>query len=459
MPVRRLAVSFGLLAASATAIAQESPIEGLLQDLTTSESARETARVIEIVCPSGSAAGTQFQEDCNAVVGAALEQDPAAQDEAAEALVQVTTDQAAGSLDSSQVRARSQNDNIGSRVAALRGGAVGLSTRGLTLNVDGEAVPVGDMADAYLRELQGANGGAAGADSALDFGRLGVFINGSVGSGDRDGTSREAGYDIDAWSVTLGADYRLRDNLIAGAAVGYTSSETDLDGNGGSLDADGYNFSLYGTWFEESGLYVDGIVSFGSSDYDQERKIRYSIGSTVVEQTARADFDGSEWSASVGGGYQMYSGPWSYGPTVRLEYISTDVDGYDEKASAPGAAGGGWTTRIEDQDLDSFTSRIGGEVAYAWSTSWGVLLPSAQLEWVHEFEDNAGDVVGYYLQDTSQTAFSLKTDDLDQNYFDLTLGLSAQFAEGRTGYVSFRKLFGYDDFDAYTVHAGLRLAF
>jgi outer membrane autotransporter protein len=434
-----------------------SPIEGLLQDLAPTEAAREAAAVIEVVCPSGTAEA-RLQEDCNAVVGAALGSGGTAE-EAAVALGQITTDQASSSVDASQVRMRGQINNIGSRINALRGGAVGLSTRGLALNLDGQSVPVGQITDAMLRDLQRSNGGAASSDGPLDFGRLGVFINGSIASGDRDETTNSAGYDIDTVSVTLGADYRFTDSFVAGAAVGYTSGDTDIDSNGGNLDSDGYNFSLYGTYFQDSGLYVDGVLTYGSSDYDQRRNIRYTLGSTVIDQEARASFDGSEWSASIGGGYQMSRGALTFGPTARIEYIKTDVDGYDETMSNPTGNGGGWATHINSQDLKSFTSKLGGEVSYAVSTSWGVLLPSAQVEWVHEFEDNAGNVSGFYLQDTSQTAFSLATDDLDQNYYNLTLGVSAQFAEGRTGYISFRKLFGYDDLDVHSVNAGLRMEF
>ena len=183
------------------------------------------------------------------------------------------------------------------------------------------------------------------------------------------------------------------------------------------------------------------------------------MGTIEVDQAAKASFDGSEWSVSVGGGYQMTHGPWTFGPTARIEYIDTSIDGFDEKMSDPSASGGGWATHIDDQDLESFTTQLGGQASYAMSTSWGVLLPSVQLAWVHEFEDNAGDVVGFYLQDTSQTSFALPTEDLDRNYFNVTLGASAQFAGGRTGYISIRKLFGYDDLDVYSVNAGLRLTF
>jgi outer membrane autotransporter protein len=428
----------------------QAEIDEAMQSIAVTQPQKSTAAVISTVCPKG-VAGEQLQEDCNVLVEGSFN----AQDQASRALAEVTADQASAPVDASQTSLQGQIRNIGTRIAALRGGITGFSARGLTLNLDGEPLPVGQIAGGVVGAL---TGGAAG-DGALDLGPWGFFLNGSISSGDKDRTENAAGFDFDAWSVTLGADYRFQDNLIGGIALGYVKNETDIDANGGDLDTEGFNVSLYGTYYLDSGLYLDGILTYGWSDYDQSRRIRYDIGSVIVDQTADADFDGSDWSASLGGGYSMASGPLSFGPTFRLEYLDTSVDGYQESMSNPNAPGGGWATRIEDQDVTSFTSQLGGEISYAVSTSWGVLLPNAHLQWVHEFEDGADNVVGHFVQDPTRTPFSLAADRPDRDYYNLRLGLSAQFAEGRSGYIYYRKLFGYSDLDAYTVAAGLRLEF
>jgi outer membrane autotransporter protein len=438
---------------AATQPPSQAEIDDAMQSIAVTEPQRSTAAVISEVCPAGVAA-PRLQQDCNVLVGASFN----AKTEASLALGQVTADQASAPVDASQTSIQSQIRNVGTRIAALRGGITGFSARGLTVSLDGERLPVGAIAEELVAGLAGVSGGAAG-DSALAFGPWGVFINGSVSSGDKDRTENVDGFDFDAVSVTLGADYRFRDNLIAGAALGYARNDTDLDGNGGELDADGFSLSLYGTYYSDGGLYLDGIVTYGWSDYDQKRNIRYDIGSVRVDQTAISAFDGSEWSASFGGGYSLSNGPFSFGPTARLEYVSTSVDGFQERMSNPAADGGGWATRIEDQDVSSFTSQLGGEISYAVSTGWGVLLPNLHLEWVHEFEDGADQVAGHFVQDPTRTQFLLPTDDVDRDYFNLRLGVSAQFAEGRAGYIYYRKLFGYRDLEADTIAAGLRLEF
>lgn len=418
------------------------------------DSQRTYGRVIGTVCPSGSAAGTQLQEDCNALAGAALSGDPALAQQAGQALGQITTDQAGASVDAAQTSIQGQLRNVGGRVAALRQGASGFGS-GLALNIDGQMLPIGQLAQALGRQL----GGAAGDGGLLGSSRLGVFLNGTIGRGDRDGTQNVSGFDFDSYSVTLGVDYRFQPHLVGGVALGYATGETDFDSDRGTLDSDDLSLSLYGTYYQETGLYIDGILTRGRADYEQRRNIRYTLGGNSVDQVASADFDGSQWLASLGGGYSLNRGALSFGPTLRVEYIHTAVDAFEESMSNPGAAGGGWATRIDEQTLNSFTSQLGFEAAYAVGTSWGVLMPNLMVDWVHEFRDNAGDVTGFFLQDSSRTAFALKTEDLDQNYFNVRLGVSAQFAGGSSAYLYYRQLLGYDDLDAYTVGAGLRFEF
>jgi outer membrane autotransporter protein len=376
------------------------------------------------------------------------------------ALGQVTSDQAATPVNASQTSVAAQNRNLSSRISALQQGVrMGLSAGGLSFHLDGETLPAGRLADGWLRQLANSGGGGAGSDSIFASGRLGVFINGNVSLGDRDRTSNQEGFDFQTNGITLGADYRFTDHLVLGAAVGYMNNNTHLDAGGGRLDADGYSLSLYGTFFQDSGLYLDGIASFGSIDYDQRRNIRYNIESVSVDQTASSDFDGDQWSASFGGGYSFSRGALAFGPTARIEYVNTDVDAYEETMSNPTADGGGWATRIESQEVDSFTLQLGGDLSYAISRSWGVLLPQVHVEWVHEFDDDAQSVVGHFLLDPSSTAFSLNTDSPDSDYVNLDLGVSAQFAHGRSAYINYRKLIGYRDLDMDSYSAGVRLEF
>ena len=329
------------------------------------------------------------------------------------------------------------------------------------MTVDGQPLS-GEQLQRALAGLGNAQGGAASADAGglLASDRLGLFINGSLGRIDKDRTQNEEGFKSDSGGLTAGVDYRLSETLILGGAFGWGQTNTDIDASGGSLDTDSYSLSLYGTWYQGESLFIDGIISYGWSDYDQKRNIRYSIPGTVnVDQTASAKFDGNQWNLALNAGYDFSRGALTFGPRLGFKYISADVDSYSERMSRPTEVGSGWASRISSQDYESFTSALGGQLSYALSQDWGVLVPQLQLDWVHEYKDDIQVVNGSYIQDPTNTQYSISGDAPDSDYFNLQLGLSAQFARGQSAFIYYQKVLDYKDIDGYSIGAGIRLAF
>ena len=124
----------------------------------------------------------------------------------------------------------------------------------------------------------------AGDDSFADFGKLGLFIQGDLDFGDRDETALESGYDFDAWSITLGGDYRFTDTVFGGASLSLGEVEVDYDRNGGSTDISNWSISLYSGWSVTENFYLDGLISYGQSDLESERNISYvdAAGSLIA---------------------------------------------------------------------------------------------------------------------------------------------------------------------------------
>lgn len=438
-------------------------IDTALQGIAVSPNAGSVAAVIANACPQA-ALGTRFREDCTPIVVGAL--DPVGTElntEATAALVEVTPQQVTVPLSSSRASMGTQQKNIASRIAALRAGGVGLSVRGLTFAPDGQldqgTVDHMPYAGAPGEALGGAASGDAGSMLILGNEQLGVFVTANYTSGDQDRTINQDGFDFSSWGVTAGVDYRFRPNLVLGLALGYTDSSSDLDANGGTLDVDSVNASLYGTWAYGEHLLIDGNLTYLNSNYDQKRNFAYAVGPAAASQTAKASYGGEQWSGSLGIGYQLARGPWSFGPVARLEYLSANVDGYQERMSDPNATGGAWASRIHGYSQDSFTSSLGGEVSYAISTTKGVILPQLSLAWIHEFEDAAVAVNGTFIQDPTQSLFRIVPDRPDTDYFNARLGVSTQLAGGIAGFVYYDKVFGYRNLDMDAFGAGVRMTF
>ena len=354
---------------------------------------------------------------------------------------------------------RLQMGLIASRMVALRRATTtGFDISGLNLNIDGT-----QLSGRHLQSLGSAlnSGGAASAD-ASDFGRWGAYISGRYTKGRRDETLNTDGFRYRVNGLTLGADYRVRDNLFLGAALGYTETDTRMSGDGGTLESDGFSGTVYGVWYKDEEFFLDGSVTYGRGDYDQGRKIAYTLpASAPTRQTFDAEFSGSHLGIAVNAGKEMRFGNprISVTPTARLQYLRAEVDGYREQARSPFQSGAQWALEIEDQKVTSLTSSLGAQMDYVLAQKWGVAIPFVGAEWVHEFKTSQDDVAGWFINDLTRTRFSLPVDDDDSNYFNVTAGVSAQFTHGRSAFISYERILGFSDLRHYSVHAGMRFEF
>jgi outer membrane lipase/esterase len=366
------------------------------------------------------------------------------------------------------------NRNIGARLASLHGGVTSLSFRRFTLWNEEPTVPYTLVAS--LAPFAAVNSVVA-ASTPSAFSRLGFFANGTFTSGDKDATSQEAGFDFKTYGATLGADYRFTDNFVLGVTFNYMSTNIDFDSfsflgspDGGGIDTKSFGFSIYGTYYVSNQFYVDGIFNFGRNHYDIDRRIIYSIPSTdrtgtlipgattTVNQTAQGGTNSTQYSFSVGTGYDFHVQGFTVTPFARLEYSKLDVDGYQEAINNT-ADGFGLALAFDSQDVESLLSGLGAQASYAISTGIGVLLPQVRAEWRHEFKNDARTITSRFVSDPARTPLLLVTDSPDRDFFTLGGSLSATFRGGVAAFVSYEAVVGLSRVTSNNVVGGIRLEF
>jgi len=334
--------------------------------------------------------------------------------------------------------------NIGIRLAALRDGATGVSLSGLSLNVDGQSVSAGAISGL----LSGFGAGGASADSS-PLGRFGVFANGQGTFGNQTGTSREPGSDFHTAGFTLGADYRLTDNLILGSAFGYTTGKTNLADNGGDFSATGYSVSAYGSLYVTDRFYVD-VIGIGSwNDYDTARKVVFD--STAA--TAKASTNSTLFAISVNTGYTFNIGALSLGPTARVDYINVNIDSFREHGA------GIFDLTVDSQLIESLVTDIGGLFSYAISTRIGVLTPSLRVAWEHQYKESSRLITGHLVADPVGTRLVAPTDNPTRDYCNLGVSIVGQFKYGISSFISFDTQLGRSDVNVYSLSGGIHVAF
>jgi uncharacterized protein with beta-barrel porin domain len=340
------------------------------------------------------------------------------------------------------ISATQQTTNIGLRLASLRRGGppVALTVGPLSLTAGDSGPPSGPV-DSLAPSALAALADVVGR-------RLGLFVTGHGDFGAQDARRDEAGFDFHTAGFTLGGDYRITDQLIAGVALGYLSAAARLDRGAADLAARGISVSAFATYFVGTAFHVDGIATWGRDWYDTERRDPSGATSSV----ARADPDGRRLTLSLNAGSDLSFSGLTVGPFVRVDYARIDVDGFRERG------GPAFALRVDEQDATSLTTALGTQVSRAVSTAWAVLLPTARAEWQHEFEDGARTVSGALVADPT-TAAGLSTRSPDRDYFRLGAGLSATFRRGTAAFLYYEATVGRRDFTSHGLAAGIRLEF
>lgn len=372
------------------------------------------------------------------------------------ALDELLPDSQAAQARASMLTASRQFENINARIAALRSGTQGSSFDGLALRGANGSISLGSLINGFAADNKANEVGS-------EFQRWGFFASGTIGSGDSNETIGTPGFDFDINGLTVGVDYRHSDKFIFGAAVGYTSQDTELAPGQGGVDATGYTLSAYGTFFKSNSWYTDAVVTYGKNNYDLVRQISYTIpdgmgGFTNVDQTAVSDSGGDLMSLGFTFGRDFNKGGWSIGPYGRLLYTRLNFDRIEETLidSGPGA---GLALIVEERSLDSLASVIGGKFTRAISTNWGVLTPHFQIEWEHEFNSDPGAATARFVNDPTGTEIILTDEPYDADFFRIGLGLSAIMSKGRSAFIYYDKTLGRDGISQDNLALGFRLEF
>ncbi len=135
---------------------------------------------------------------------------------------------------------------------------------------------------------------------------------------DRDGTSRNIGYEEDAHGISGGGQVAVAPNWFVGIAAAYEDSDLDTNANA-SAATDRY--MLGGVIKYQSGPAVLALAgSFGSGDVDMARRI--NIGG--FNATARSSFDVDHVGATFHAAYLMDRSSWYAKPFVDVNVTHVD---------------------------------------------------------------------------------------------------------------------------------------
>ncbi len=249
-------------------------------------------------------------------------------------------------------------------------------------------------------------------------------------------------------------DYRFSNNIFAGIALKTLSGDIGLDNNTGSIDISDNSFSIYASYYSSQNIYFQSSFTYGQSTFDISRKIDFTLNNIDYNETAISNPDGNGMSFSFSSGYEHYfSGTGVSAVTdIGLSYAKNDIDAFTESAAE------GFNLNVNEQAIESLTSKVGFQISKAVSTSFGVFLPEFSAAWKHEFKTDGEEVNAAFSIDP-QNAFSFTTDERVSDFFLLSVAASVVLPHGVMGFIQYESLLGIDNYAKNTLNIGARIEF
>ncbi|MGA9421495.1 MAG: autotransporter outer membrane beta-barrel domain-containing protein [Rhodanobacteraceae bacterium] len=328
-----------------------------------------------------------------------------------------------------------QESNLSQRLTALHSRtASGASLEGLTLINDGIPLSLGGLGDSFKADTLKADDDDTSDNQAneekrtlLGGTRWGVWANGTLGRSERDRELGNAGFDNSTYSLTGGADYRFTNHFFLGAAIGLSRLNSTFGNDQGSLDADARSLHVYSGYTADSGLALDGSLSYTSSDYDLKRVIELyqltpdGLGFTSLgRDIASSSPSVRQFTGSVGLTYTIIRNVWTFAPQAQLLYIRSDYSAFSE--TGPSAFNLDYAKRSDNGT--SFSAGI--YVDRSFATTLGAFRPYSRLLYYADSGGSPDDLFASFVVpnlDGSHTSLRLAMAKPDSRYGTIELGM------------------------------------
>ena len=428
---------------------------GVQASIKTNTPEQQVAVALDNLCPQLEANKSQLTSQqqalldrCNAIQQAISEGKTV---EVSNALRQMSPEEVAVQADVGANFSRQQFSNIASRLNAVRRGVTGFSFNGLGFSYKEKNIPLNLMLNSLFAVNQDDSPKSQRETGALLNNRVGVFANGNASIGSRSSTSKEDGFDFDNYGISMGADYRLNATRFVGAALGISKSEVLIANNSGDMKTTGYSLNVYINQYFAKSWYVDGVLNIGKNRFDMKRYINFDLSGNAVNRTAISNTSGFQKGLSVSSGYEMHDGALSATFFGRFNYSKLDINKFTETGAQE------LDLTINSQSVDSAISSFGAQFQYVHSSRRGVFIPFFEFSWVHEYSGAADTISGAFANDGFNSAFNIKTEKADSNYFSNVQGITAVLPRGISAFLKMENIMGRDYYKITNISLGGRM--
>ncbi|MBQ8677532.1 MAG: autotransporter domain-containing protein [Alphaproteobacteria bacterium] len=209
-------------------------------------------------------------------------------------------------------------------------------------------------------------------------------------------------FDADTKGVAFGLEKYFNPAIKAG--IGYAYNKTDIDGFMRDTDVKTHTAIVYGE-YKPSNWFVNGIVTYGWSDYDEKK----NVGGISV----KADYDVEALAMQAMTGYDMNIKGYGVTPETGLRYVHIKNKAYKNSADE----------RVKNDDSDIITGVIGARVNKTYAYNNVLLKPELKAAMTY---DLANDDTKSVVTLVNGSSYAVQGKALNRFGVELGAGLTAE---------------------------------
>jgi outer membrane autotransporter protein len=260
-----------------------------------------------------------------------------------------------------------------------------------------------------------------------------------------DGDLEAPGYDQDTGGVVGGVDFAIGQNAIAGAALGWSSTDVSFNTPGDNANVDTFQVGAYGS-YGFGRFYVDGELAGAFHDLSTTRFL--NLPNPPGGAVAGANYNARSFSANGEFGAVWRSGNFIFQPNAGLIFTDVDTDSFIESGA------GDFNLIVGDSSATSLASSLGARFATQFKAGGMNIMPELSASWRHEFDDDHQSFTAAFPDDPAST-FNIISSKIDPNSALIGAGVTAGVTRNVELFLNYNGLLN-SDVDVHNGSAGLR---
>ena len=228
---------------------------------------------------------------------------------------------------------------------------------------------------------------------------LSLWIAGTVDFGQRNASGQQEGFRFTTDGISMGADYRLSDQLTIGIGTGYSRDRSDIGENGSKSIGQSVVGTVYGTLRPTPNIFIDGMLGVGAINLDSTRYV------TTDASFATGQRSGSQTFVALSSGYEFRGQSWMWSPYGKVDLSSTTLGQYTESASGTNAL------TYFKQRVRTSSGTLGLRTEAQFLSRIGMWSPRGRIEYRRQFSGAGEARISYADLASSGPAYVIRSDD------------------------------------------------